>query len=337
METGHNVVLEEGRLGYAEPGLRPQPAADDFSQRFPDGIAATGRGKRLALREGLDLTCIDFQMQDVCTSTGSSKGTQLSIHILLDAAGHGWVADADGVPLGEPIAYRPGLTYLCFFEREVAGTYQVPVGARFKLVELRLQFDFLQKLGVLEKCRALGEAHPLCKTMGDRYWIGLMLTRPAVQRAATQLLDLVLGEEASDLAIEAHALEVLSQVLPVIGDAAADASYAPREVARLLTARDLLLAKLDHAWSIRELSLKVGLNEKKLKAGFREQFGSPIYAFLQRARLDRARTLIEGGSLSVTEAAFQVGYSNPSHFARLFRREFGIAPSSALGSGSSEI
>lgn len=164
MATGHNVVLEEGRLGHAEPSLRPQPAAADFSKRFPDGIAATGRGKRLALREGLDLTCIDFQMQDVCTSTGSSKGTQLSIHILLDAAGHGWVADGDGVPLG-----------------------------------------------------------------------------------------------------------------------------------------------------------------------------SPIYAFLQRARLDRARSLIEGGGLSVTEAALQVGYSNPSHFARLFRREFGIAPSSALGSSSSEI
>lgn len=337
MTTGHSVVLEEGRLGYAEAGLRPQPAAADFSQRFPGGIAATGRGKRLALREGLDLTCIDFQMQDVCTSAGSSKGTQLSIHILLDAAGHGWVADADGTALGEPIAYRPGLTYLCFFEREVAGTYQVPIGARFRLVELRLQFGFLQKLGILEKCRELGESHPLCKTAGDRYWIGLMLTRPAVQRAATQLLDLVLSEQASDLAIEAHALDVLSRVLPVIGNGTTETGYAPRDVSRLLTARDLLLADLDHGWTIRELSLKVGLNEKKLKAGFRDQFGSPIYAFLQRARLDRARTLIETENVSVTEAALQVGYSNPSHFARLFRREFGIAPSSALGKGNSRI
>lgn len=336
MTTGHNVVLEEGRLGHAEPGLSPQPAAADFSKRFPDGISATGRGKRMALREGLDLTCIDFQMQDICTSTGSSKGTQLSIHILLDAAGHGWVADADGTALGEPIAYRPGLTYLCFFEREVAGTYQVPANARFKLVELRLQFAFLQKLGMLQKFRSLAKTHPLCKAAGDRYWIGLMLTRPAVQRAAAQLLDLVLGEEASDLAIEAHALEVLSQILPGIDDAAAGASYAPRDVSRLLTARDLLLANLPHAWSIRELSLKVGLNEKKLKAGFRDQFGSPIYAFLQRARLDRARALIERENISVTQAALQVGYSNPSHFARLFRREFGIAPSSAHGRNNLE-
>ncbi|SEG36169.1 helix-turn-helix transcriptional regulator [Bosea lathyri] len=164
-----------------------------------------------------------------------------------------------------------------------------------------------------------------------------MLTRPAVQRAAAQLLDLVLGDQASDLAIEAHALDVLSQVLPVLGSGAAETAHAPRDVSRLLAARDLLLADLDHAWTIRELSLKVGLNEKKLKAGFRDQFGSPIYAFLQRARLDCARALIESRNVSVTEAALQVGYTNPSHFARLFRREFGIVPSSVHGKGSPEI
>ena len=331
LATGRNVVLEEGRLGYAEPGLRPQPAAADFANRFPGGLAATGRGKRLALREGLDVTCIDFQMQDVCTTTGSSRGAHLSIHILLDAAGHGWVADADGTPLGEPIAYRPGLTYLCFFERDIAGTYQVPAGARFKLVELRLQLDFLQKLGVLAKCRELGRHHPICKTAGDRYWIGLTLTRPAVQRAATQLLDLVLGEPASDLAIEAHALDVLSQALSALDLGTSETGHAPREASRLLLAHDLLLAELDHAWTIREISLKVGLNEKKLKAGFRDRFGLPIYAFLQRTRLERARVLMENGKTSVTDAALQVGYTNPSHFARLFRREFGLAPSVVIG------
>jgi len=68
-----------------------------------------------------------------------------------------------------------------------------------------------------------------------------------------------------------------------------------------------------------------GLNGKKLKAGFREQFGSPIHAFLQRARLDRARTLIDGGNLGVTEAAFQLGNLRPA--VQPHRHPPGLSPS----------
>jgi AraC-like DNA-binding protein len=49
--------------------------------------------------------------------------------------------------------------------------------------------------------------------------------------------------------------------------------------------------------------------------------------YLQRARLRRARLLVERSFLSVKEIMVLVGYSNPSHFARDFRREHGMAPS----------
>jgi len=44
-------------------------------------------------------------------------------------------------------------------------------------------------------------------------------------------------------------------------------------------------------------------------------------------RMDAAKRLLRETKRSVVEIALDVGYANPSHFAQLFRRETGLAPS----------
>jgi len=43
--------------------------------------------------------------------------------------------------------------------------------------------------------------------------------------------------------------------------------------------------------------------------------------------MDEARRLLRETKRSVVEVALEVGYANPSHFARFFRRETGLSPS----------
>jgi AraC-like DNA-binding protein len=50
-------------------------------------------------------------------------------------------------------------------------------------------------------------------------------------------------------------------------------------------------------------------------------------------RLRRARLLIERTFLSVKEVMGLVGYSDPSHFSRDFRRFHGVSPSALRGRG----
>lgn len=67
-------------------------------------------------------------------------------------------------------------------------------------------------------------------------------------------------------------------------------------------ARDLLLSDLARPWTIADLARRTGLNEKRLKTGFRAAFGKPVYRFLQEARLSEARRLLEEEDASVTDA-----------------------------------
>jgi AraC-like DNA-binding protein len=78
--------------------------------------------------------------------------------------------------------------------------------------------------------------------------------------------------------------------------------------------------------SIIELSRRVGLNDFKLKIGFKAIYGTTVYGLLRDERLEKARLLLEMNSMNVGEVAYSVGYSNPSHFANAFKKKFGINP-----------
>jgi len=96
---------------------------------------------------------------------------------------------------------------------------------------------------------------------------------------------------------------------------------------RLRMARQRLVHDLENPPSLGQLARDVGLSEKKLKYGFRVVFGSPVYAYFRDYRLDRARSLLQDDHLSVSEAAYAVGYLNLSHFSRAFRLRYGVNPS----------
>jgi AraC-like DNA-binding protein len=59
---------------------------------------------------------------------------------------------------------------------------------------------------------------------------------------------------------------------------------------------------------------------------FRDATGRSPYRYLVDVRLERAAELLRRGRCGVTEAALAVGFSDPSRFARMFRRRFGAAP-----------
>jgi AraC family transcriptional regulator, transcriptional activator of the genes for pyochelin and ferripyochelin receptors len=105
-----------------------------------------------------------------------------------------------------------------------------------------------------------------------------------------------------------------------------------RDLDKLYQARQILLEDIEHPPSLIELAQKVGLNDYKLKAGFREVFGITVYGYLHAHRMQVAHQRLQSGAVSVTEAAIEVGYSSLSAFSSAFKKFYGIRPSQVIPS-----
>lgn len=96
----------------------------------------------------------------------------------------------------------------------------------------------------------------------------------------------------------------------------------------------ILENKLPEPPPLEMLAAQVGMSLSKLKMVFPRIYGIPPYAYLRQVRMERAMQLLKSDGLSVTEAAFEVGYSNLSYFSKSFAAYHGVKPSAVRFSGA---
>lgn len=75
-----------------------------------------------------------------------------------------------------------------------------------------------------------------------------------------------------------------------------------------------------------ELATSLNLSSRTLDRYLKKE-GTSFRALSIRARHDRACDLLGEDRLSMTQIAYELGYSDPSNFARAFRQEMGVSPS----------
>ena len=100
------------------------------------------------------------------------------------------------------------------------------------------------------------------------------------------------------------------------------------EVVRLMKVEALLVKNFsEQSPTISELSRISAMSPTKLKNDFKRQYGMPVYEYYQKNRMLKAKNLLLTGKYSIKEVGNLVGYSNLSHFASTFKKEFGHLPS----------
>lgn len=91
-------------------------------------------------------------------------------------------------------------------------------------------------------------------------------------------------------------------------------------------ARQLIEADLSQHISIADLSQKVALGTTKLKNGFAQQYGTPIYSYLRIKRMLRAVELLTDTDKTVKEIARLTGFKHKNNFTSAFKRYHGYTP-----------
>lgn len=98
------------------------------------------------------------------------------------------------------------------------------------------------------------------------------------------------------------------------------------DISCLKKARTILAENIAEPPSIIQLSRMVGINDCKLKRGFKQLFNTTPFGYVQDLRMTQARHSLLDGMSSVTSVANQVGYTNVGHFSAAFRKCYGTTP-----------
>jgi AraC-type DNA-binding domain-containing proteins len=104
--------------------------------------------------------------------------------------------------------------------------------------------------------------------------------------------------------------------------AAEHAGARPEELAI-----ELMRDRLDLPPSLDELCDAAGLSPSQLSARFRRRTGYPPLAYYTRMRMLEACSLLAGSSAKVSDVADRLGFQDPLHFSRVFKKVIGVSPS----------
>jgi AraC-like DNA-binding protein len=233
-----------------------------------------------------------------------------------------------------PLRVQPGTAVFFACNRMTRGENHVMAGHRLSIVDIRLEKTLLEKLGGISLAH-LGGAVVTDHSLPDQdiFLIGFKAP-PELISAAANVLQCRFREGLARRAyLYSKAIEVVSIGLDAVTRQASEVPLRPlseEEEKRLHSAISLIERDYSADWTIARLSREVGLNERRLKEGFRLAIGTSAHAFLRATRLDAAAALLTAGS-TVTEAAFAVGFDNLSHFSKAFREVKGVLPSRYRG------
>jgi len=137
------------------------------------------------------------------------------------------------------------------------------------------------------------------------------------------------GENGHRLDLHIHALaEQFNRLSPAAPIAANRLSAY--DIDRIERARDLMAEQLHRPLTHAYLAAAVGINEHKLKEGFRILYNATPMTLLLELRMRKAYALLESGQ-QVAQAGWQVGYKYPNNFSVAFTRYFGRSPKSIFG------
>ena len=75
-------------------------------------------------------------------------------------------------------------------------------------------------------------------------------------------------------------------------------------------------------FTLKNLAKDAGINEHKLKNGFKELFGQPVFVHIREQRLLLAKKLLQETRLDETAIAKKAGYKTLSGFIKAFTKKY---------------
>ncbi|NVM77165.1 transcriptional regulator GlxA family with amidase domain [Duganella sp. SG902] len=175
----------------------------------------------------------------------------------------------------------------------------------------------------------LAAEFPLARVEHDRIHVrdGGLLTSAGVTAGIDLALALVAEDHGPAIALAAaKRLLVLaqrqggqSQFSPYLSDAGTPDTLAA-------TIQRYVMDNLSHALTVEHLAGVAGMSARSFARRFVREMGVTPAEFVQRARVDAARNLLEGSALPLKTIAYRCGFGGAARMRLVFAQRFGVTP-----------
>ena len=92
--------------------------------------------------------------------------------------------------------------------------------------------------------------------------------------------------------------------------------------------KDLIQDHIDTSITLKELSKNLDINPAYLSREFSKHFGNLSFGeYIRRQRIEKAIEYLNTSRYTLTQVAYLTGFSDQSHFTRIFKKHTGQSPS----------
>lgn len=196
-----------------------------------------------------------------------------------------------------------------------------PRGAHMQAAGIAFPVSSLERLGLGDEFLELFGAED------QSVFVASLSASPRIRAIAMDMISPLAEGRTAELLLSAHATEILARAILALRGNQKVGLVSDQKRLRLQAVEDLIRSDLRHPWTIAELARHAGLGRRTFNAQFHRMYGVSASDFLRKTRLAAAREALLHAGLSVTEAAYSVGYANSANFSTAFRKHFGYSPS----------
>ena len=293
--------------------------------QFP-GQICSGSIQRWRLRPGLDLMIHDLEFREQALIKRNNPVEMTAIGMSFCVAGQMRIEIPQAT---QTVQFQAGQASLGVVN-DIKGSVEYAANQPISLIHLHVQpaaISLATEEGIEQLPSQLQKA-----IIGiDRSYYHQACTMTAVMKATVkQLLNCPYQGLTKRLYLESKTLELISlyfdQLLSSDRLTRRVSSLKADDIDRIVYARDILLSQVANPPGLQKLARQIGLNERKLKQGFRQVFGTTVFGYLRNYRMQQAQQLLLMPGATIASVAQTVGYSNPEAFSVAFRRAFAIGP-----------
>ena len=151
---------------------------------------------------------------------------------------------------------------------------------------------------------------------------------PEMIKTASDILDMPIPESLESHYCKLKCEELLCHIFALLmhRETVPTSGMHINDIKAIYAIKFHLQSHLAEPPNIVSLASEAGMSEPKLRKLFKQTFGKGVFDYYQSMRMQEAARLLKEKGLTVSEVGYQLGFTNLSHFSRVFEQHTGMKP-----------